>query len=141
MTEREEEAEVERLERRGQRRADLRGLVLDVRIEQRLADDREREPHHLLAYVEHLARPPPLVSRRRMRGHRRAIRGCALAVERRLSEATLSEVELAFAREEPVAEQHLRALEASPFVKVAVVGDEDLAYEVGVVEQVERLRA
>ena len=52
LAERQEEAEAERLERRGERSPDLRCLVFHVGVEQRLADDRERERHHLLMRID-----------------------------------------------------------------------------------------
>ena len=64
-----------------------------------------------------------------------------LAVKRRLREASLAQVELVFAGQQAVAEQPLGPLEPAALVKVSVVRDEDLADELGVAEQVERLGA
>ena len=78
------EPEVERLERRRERFADLGGFVLDVGVEQRLADDRERQRHHFLMRVDGRAGVPAVAARRGVRRHRRAVGRDALAMERRL---------------------------------------------------------
>jgi len=62
-------------------------------------------------HVDRVARSPAVALARGALGHRVAPGRHALAVEAGLHEAALAEVELPLAREQSLAEQHLRALE------------------------------
>ena len=95
----------------GQRPADLVGLVLDVRVEERLRHDREREPHHLVVHVELLSVTPLLARAHRELDHHLAVAADAVAMKRRLRQPPLPEVKLSFAREQAFAEDHLGALD------------------------------
>ena len=117
-----------------ERRADLVGVRLDVGVEERLADDRERESHHLFRDVERLAVAP---ARRSLGGelrHHARVGAYALPVEGGLGESPLAAVELALARQKPFAQETLGALQRAPLVEAAVVRDEDVADVFGVVQ-------
>ena len=91
--------------------------------------------------VDDRAGLPSVTSARGVRGHDGAVAGDALPVKRRLAQPPLPKVKLAFAGEKAGAEQPFGTLEATSLVKVPVVRDEDVANEVGVAEQIERLAA
>jgi len=91
--------------------------------------------------IDRRAGVPAVAACRRVGSHRGAIGRDTLAVKCRLRETPLSEMEVAFAREQPFAEQHLRPLEPPPLVKVPVVRDEHIPHEIRMAEQVERLGA
>ena len=135
-----EHAQVERLDRRGERVADLVGLALDVGVEQRLADDGERISRHLAGHVESLAVAPALGAPRRVRRHRLGVRGDARTVERGLREPALPPVQLVLARQQTLAEQHLGALEAASLVEQPAVRDEHVADLVRMTHEHDRLR-
>ena len=126
----------ERFHHRGQRLADRGGLRLDVDVEQRLADDRQRQAVHLARDVERRAVAP---ARRAcaigVADHQVAVAGDAIAVEGRLHQAALAQVHRAFAGQQPLAEQPLAALEAAALGEVAVVGDEDVANQPRLVDE------
>jgi hypothetical protein len=61
-------------------------------------------------------------------------------MKRRLSQSPLSQMELIFAGKQPISEQTARALETATLVEILLVGDEDIADQIGVVEQIEMLR-
>ena len=121
---------------RRQRLADLIGLRLDVRVEERPPDDREREPGHLERNVPRLAVLPAMRQPLRMLDHDFAVSRDALVVERGLDHPTLAEMHRIFARQEPFAEEPLCALETASLVERRRVGHEKVADEVGPVEQV-----
>jgi hypothetical protein len=58
----------------------------------------------------------------------------------RLSEAALTAVEFAFAREQTFAQEPLGHLKPSTLDEVAAVGDQNIAYEVGMVYEVDCAR-
>lgn len=62
-------------------------------------------------------------------------------MEAGLHEAPLLRVMLAFAGEQAFAEQNFGALEGAAFGEVPLIGDQNVADEVGVVEQIRVLRA
>ena len=76
---------------------------------------------------------------RGVRRHGVGVGGDARAVKGGLRETALPQVELVLAREEPLAEQHLRALEAAALVEEAPVRDEHVADAVGVAHEHHRL--
>ena len=63
------------------------------------------------------------------------------AVERGLHHPPLAQVEVALARQEPVSEHDLGALEPGPLLERALVGDEHLARQVGAHDDEHMLRA
>jgi hypothetical protein len=65
----------------------------------------------------------------------------ALPVERGLREPPLARVELAFAREEPFAEEELRPFQAAALAEVVLAGDEDVLDEVRVLHEIAVARA
>src|SRR6185437_7408576 len=107
--EREHEA-LERVERVRERTADLRRLALDVGGEQRPRDDREGQPRHLLVGVQ--LGPVAPAGERTLRGrdHLLGVASDLAAVEERLDEPALAQVELALARQQALAEDALRLL-------------------------------
>ena len=131
----------EERDRRGEGVADLVGFRLDVGVEKRPPDDREREPGHLERHVPRLAVLPAMRQPLRMLDHDRAVSRDALVVERGLDHPPLAKVHRILARQEPFAEEPLRALETASLVERRRVGHEKVADEVGPVEQVELDRA
>ena len=101
----------ERFHDAGERLADLGRLRLDVGVEQRLADDRQRQPIHFLRDVERRAIAPRAAHAIGIGDHRVGIRRDPLAMERRLHQPPLSQMRRAFAGQEPFAEQALGALQ------------------------------
>jgi len=97
------------------------------RFEQRLADDGERQPHHLARDVEVHARRPPLPRAVGVRGHHRRVGRDPLAVKCRLQQPPLPQVRGAFARQQPFAEHLLRALEAAALGEIPVMRDQHVA--------------
>jgi hypothetical protein len=110
-------------------------------VEQRLRDDGQGEAHHLVGHVELLSVVPPLARAQRLLHHHLAVALDALAVKGRLGEAALALVQLPFAGEQALPEDDFRALEGEAFHEGGVAGDEDVAHEVGTVEEEDRLRA
>ena len=92
--------------------ADRRGLVLDGVAEERTADDRERDAHHLLGHVDGLAVVPAVPQPCRFADHDVAVGGHAAPVEGRLDHAAVAQVEVTLRGQQPLAEHDLRALEA-----------------------------
>ena len=119
-------------DRGSERFANLVRLTFDVGVEERLADHRQRVRRHLVVHLQHVAVLPMLRAPLGVCRHDVTIRGDAGAMKGRLRQAALAEVELVLARQEPIAQQHLRALESASLVEVARVGDEDVADLVGV---------
>ena len=116
----------EALDDAGERFADRGRLRFDVGVEERLADDRQRQPVHLACDVERRAvgpRPPHAVG---VLDHHAPVARDALAVKRRLHQPSLAKMNRALARQQAVAEQPLAALEAAALREVPVVGDEDV---------------
>ena len=134
-----EHAEVERFDRRSERLADLVRLALDVGVEQRLADDGERVRRHLARHVERRAVAPAFRAPCGVRRHGVGVRGDARAVKGGLRQTTLAQMELVLARQEPLAEEHPRALETATLVEVATVRDEHVADPVGMAHEHDRL--
>ena len=131
----------ERFHDAGERLAHLRRLRLDVGVEQRLADDREREPVHLPGDVQRGAVGPRVPHPIRVRHHRAAVAGDPIAVKRRLHQAALAQVHGALARQQPFAEQALRALQPAALDEVLVVRDEDVADVLRAVDEEDRFAA
>ena len=131
----------ERGHRSRERLAHLLGLGLGLRTEERAADDGQRQVHHLLRRVERAAVPPALALHpQRVIDHQRTVGIDALLVKGGLRQPPLAPVERRLARQKPLAQQALRALEPAPLHEARVVRDEHVPDVVGVVEQVEVLR-
>ena len=130
-----------RLEDRRQRLAYRPGVRLDVGAEQRLADDRQRQPVHFAGDVQGLAVAPARRRPLRVRDHRVGVGGDALLVERRLREPALAPMQIAFARQQPFAEQLFRALERTPFLEQPRARHQHVLDVVRMVQQHEPLRA
>src|SRR5205823_1974242 len=94
---------------------------------------------HLARDVEQRSVAPSLRPTRGVRRHGVGVRSDARAVKRRLRETALPKMQLVFAREQSLAEQHLRALEAASLVERAAVRDEHVADAIGIAEQDDRL--
>ena len=112
-----------------------RGLPLDVGIEQRLADDGERETRHLRGHVERLTPPPAVARPFSVRRHRRRVGHDPVAVERRLRQPPLAHVILALARQQPLPEEQLHAFQPAALGEVPLLGDQDLASGLGIRHQ------
>jgi hypothetical protein len=110
----------------GQRVADRRRVRVDVGVEQRLADDRQRQAVHLGGDVERPPVDPRAPHPVRVRDHRRAVGGNPIAVEGGLHQPALPQVHRAFAGQQPFAEHPLGTLQAAALHEALVVGDEDV---------------
>ncbi len=116
----------ERLHDAGERVADLARLRRDVGVEQRLADDRQREAIHLLRHVDRRPVRPRLALPIRVLHHRRRVFRDAIAMKRRLHQPPLPQMHGAFARQQPLAEHALRPLEPAALREVLVVRHQDV---------------
>ena len=77
---------------------DVVGVLADLGAEERLGDDLERQAHHVLVDVAHLAVAPLGGEARRVVDHDVAVGRDAIAMERRLRQAPLPPPEVALAR-------------------------------------------
>ena len=77
----------------------------DVGVEERLGDDLQRQAHHLLVQVAHLAVAPAVQQPLGVGHHGLGVGGQALAVKSGGDEPALAPPEVALARQQPVAEQ------------------------------------
>ena len=111
----------------------------EVGAEERATDDREGERRHLLHHVDLVAVAPSGRVPLRLGDHLRGVGLDALAVERGLRQPPLTQVELALAREQPVAEQRPRRLQSTALHDVARVGEEDVGDDVGIAHEVDVL--
>ncbi len=89
----------------GDRAAHRRAPRPDLRVEERLAHDLERQAHHRVRRVERVPFAPGADGPRGALGHRVCVRGDPLVGERRRDQTTLARVGSPLAREEPVAEE------------------------------------
>ena len=87
------------------RRAGVGRIAADLRVEQRLGDDLQRQPHHVVLDVADLAVGPGLEHSLGVIDHEPAIGGDPLAVKRRLGELALAAPELPLAGQEPLAQR------------------------------------
>jgi hypothetical protein len=110
-----------------ERAADRFDLAGDVGVEQHLRDDQQREAHQLVVHVDRVAVAPSVERPLGVAHHHVAVRRNAVAMERRLRQATLTQPEVALAREQAVAED---AANVSPeervLDEVLVVRHQDL---------------
>jgi len=121
-----------------ERAADLACISVDVRREQREADDAKREPHHLFVHAERLEPvvPPAIEHRPRRLGHLVGEVTETRAMKRGLRELSLPSPHLTLAREEPLAEDDLEPhVVAALLVRLRVV-DQDVMDHVGIREHV-----
>ena len=86
------------------------------------------------------SRQPPQ-RRAAARAHLVGVRGDALAVEGGLRESALAAVQVAFAQEQPLADELARALSAAALEEVVVVVDEYVADALGAVDEEDALAA
>ncbi len=87
------------------RRAGLGRIAADLRVEQRLGDDLQGQPHHVILSVADLAVGPRLEHALGEIHHEPRIGSDPLAVKRRLGQLALPAPELALAGQEPLAER------------------------------------
>ena len=133
---------VEEPQRGRQGGAHPRGVLpSEVRVEKRLSDDRQRQARHLRVHVDDVAVSPSLREIPRRAGHHVRVAGDARGMERRLGHPALAPVEVALAGEQPVAQDAARLLEALALHEVVVPGDEHLAHQIGMVQQMDAERA
>ena len=125
----------------GERVADVCCGTFHVGVEQRLGHCPEGETGHLLGDVQLRPVRPAVGGGQGRIHHGRGIGGDAAAVEGRLEETPLPQMKPLLAGEEPVSEKDFCALEPEALVKGLGVGEEDVADEVRVGEQVHRLPA
>ena len=118
-----------------QRLRDLRRLCLHVGVEQRLGRHPQRQRHHLGVDVQRLTVGQPLAAAQRVRRHRLAVGGDALPVERGLGEAALAGVELAFAGEQPFAQEELGPLDPLALRERVLVGHQHVLDVIGVAQE------
>ena len=72
-------------------------------------------------------------------GHDRCVRGNPFAVKGGLHQPPLAQMRVAFARQQPVAEQTLRALEPSSLEEALLIGDQHVLDELRIVQQEQML--
>ena len=116
---------------------DRRALPLvDVRSEQGVAHHCEGERRHLGLDVDLLAVAPALGGSLGEPDHRLRVGRDPFVVEHGLDQAPPAEVGLVLTREQRLAEQHLRRLDRGSLVERTMTRDQDVADEVGMVQQV-----
>jgi hypothetical protein len=131
---------VDRVQRLGQRLADLGRLSLHVGIEQRLAHDGQGQAHHFLRHVHRRAisqRLPALSRLLGVAGHHLAVGGHALAVKRRLHQAALAQVQLALAGQQAIAQQPARHLQGAALDEAAMMRHQHILDQLRMVDQIE----
>jgi len=129
--------QVEHLQHRGHRLADLGSFRLHVGAEERLAYDRQSEARHLRGYVQRFAGLPTVaLAHRAFRDHVR-IGSQALAMEGGLHQPPLPKMVLALARKQTFAQEHFGALQATALDEVRLLSDEHFADVVRVAHHVE----
>ena len=110
--------EIKKLDDRGHRLPDPIGLILDIGAEKRLPDDLERQVHHFLIDVAHLAVTPfpghPLA----VGHHGFGVGGDPLAVKGGLDHPALAKVRLALAGEQALAEKFFGTLKGAAFFEL-----------------------
>ena len=116
-------------------------IAVDVGIEQRAPRDRERHAHHLLVHIELLVRVPVALEPLGELRHRRAVAREPLLVKGRLDEPALAQMVLALAREQPLAQQHLRHLERASLHERLLLAHEHRLDVIRMREQRDALRA
>ncbi len=137
LAERNHQETLEELHHFGERTADLVRLLLDVRVEEGLSHDREREPDHLPVDVDRLALLPPLRRALGVADHRLAVSRDPLPVESGLHEPALAQVDGFLRREKALAQEALGALQRAALVVRVRAGDEDRANEFRIVDEVD----
>jgi hypothetical protein len=125
----------------GQRFSDLDRLRFDVGVEQGLADDRQRQPVHLAGNVDRPPVDPGASHPIRVRHHRRAVGGNPVAVERRLHQPALPQMDRALAGQQSFAENPLGALQPAALHEALVVRDEDVLDVLRIVDEEHLLAA
>ncbi len=124
------------------RPADLLCFFLYLGAEERLAHDTEGESHHLLMDVDDKGRRCPGQLGPAFRGALRVLHHSAgierdpLLVEGGLDQPALPPMKLAFASEQPFAQEILGQLETPALVKSAVLRDQQVLDQIGMVEEV-----
>ena len=119
-----------------ERLPDLRRFVFHVGVEKRLAHDGQRQPHHLLRHVDLRAVLPAVGGARGVIRHDFGVAAHALAVKRGLHQPPLAQVVVALAGQQPLAQQPLGDLQRAAFAEHAMIGHQQVADHVRVVEQV-----
>ena len=106
--------------------SDALGFAIDVRVEERLRDDRKRKPHHLGVDVALFTALPFARQAGCVAHHRVGVTRDPAAVKRGLGEPPLPQPEVAFARQQSVAKELLVLSEDAAFDEFPIVGDEHL---------------
>jgi hypothetical protein len=114
--------------------------LLQLQAEEAPGDDAQRELHHVLVHVPHLALAPGTREPLGIPGHHLPVGRQALAVEGGLHEPALPQPGLALVGQQPVAQQSTQNPPLQRILGVvAVAGDEDVLDVVRVVEHVRLL--
>src|SRR5947208_14784492 len=90
--------------------ADLPRVAFDVGVEESLADDGQRESHHLLMNVDHFPICPALLMALCQFHHGTAIADDSLTMERWLKEPALPQMKTVFAGQHSVTQYRASAL-------------------------------
>ena len=125
------EPDREGAEHLGERLPHHGGFPLQVDVEEGSPDDIEGEVVHRPSDVEALPIGPPRHHREGTGHHHIRVPRDALAMERRLGEPALPEMEFSLAREKSVPEDESCALEPQPLPETARLPREHLLHEVG----------
>jgi hypothetical protein len=116
--------------------ADLRGVALDIGVEESFADDLESETHHGIVKIDLLAVLPGVEETDGAIGHGGGVVGDAVAMKGWLHHAALTEPEIAFTGKEAVAEKVAIGAEDAAFDEFAGVVDDHVFDLVGMKEEV-----
>jgi SAM-dependent methyltransferase len=118
------------------RLADDLGRIADVRAEQRLGDDLERQLHHVLVDVALRAGAPFREESLRPLNHDLAVRRDAVAMKSRLREPALPPPKVTLCREESFAEHRLQGpLEECVLLPEPITRHEHVFDEIGMTEE------
>ena len=110
-------------------------LARDIGVEERAADDVERQLRHLRVHVHDVPIPPGGLRPRGGRREHLRVAGHPAAVEERLHQPTLPKVQLALAREQPLTEHALRHLQRLTLHERSLLADQHLPDQIRMVQE------
>ena len=118
------------------RKAHLLGIVFGFGIEQRLADDGQGEPGHLIRDVHRLIVAPPFPSQTiGVNCHDLGVTRDAIPMESRLREAPLPLMKLTFTGQKPITQHSFGLLEPTSFLKARLIRHQYGLDVVGIVDK------
>jgi hypothetical protein len=126
----------EHLQHDGQRLPDLGGFGFHVGTEQRLAHYAQRQPHHFIRDIQRASLLPAPAQPHGILAHHRRVPGHAVPMKRGLNQAALPQMKLAFAGQQPLAQQNLGALQRPALDEIPLIGHQNLPHEIRMVHQI-----